>query len=320
MSPERSNILEFESPILELEEKLSSLKQKGFSNSSKEMVKLRERLSELETSVYQNLSEWDEVQLARHPDRPTTMQYIKNICDDFQELHGDRLYGDDPAVVGGLASIGGKRIMLVGHEKGLNTRERLKRNFGMASPEGFRKSLRLMNMAAKFKVPILLFVDTPGAYPGVGAEERGQPGAIASNLKELFRIRTPITVIIIGEGGSGGALALAVGDRVLMMRHSIYSVISPEGCAAILWKNKEKAPEAASTLRLTSRDCLRLKVVDSIIEELGGAAHRDPQGNSKQLKEIIIRETEILEKRPVDRLLDERIKRFSDIGVFNGDQ
>jgi len=319
MSPDRSNILDFESPILELEEKLSSLKQKGFSGDSKEMVKLRERLSELEASVYEDLSEWEEVQIARHPDRPTTIQYIKYICDDFKELHGDRLYGDDPAVVGGLASIGDRRIMLLGHEKGLNTRDRLKRNFGMASPEGFRKSLRLMRMAEKFKIPIVSFVDTPGAYPGVGAEERGQPVAIASNLREMFRIRTPILVIIIGEGGSGGALALAVGDRVLMMRHSVYSVISPEGCAAILWKNREKAPEAASTLRLTARDCLRLKVIDSIIEEPGGAAHRDPQGNARQIKEIILREMEVLEKKSKDRLLDERMKRFSEIGVFNGD-
>lgn len=319
MADERLKSLDFEEPIFEIEEKISSLEQKGFGRDSKEIAKLRERLQELEDSIYEDLSSWEEVQLARHPERPTTVQYIKYIFDEFYELHGDRMFGDDPAVVGGIAEIDGKKVVVIGHEKGLNTKDRLKRNFGMASPEGFRKSLRIMRLAAKFGLPIVLFVDTPGAYPGVGAEERGQPGAIADNLKELFKLKTPVLVIIIGEGGSGGALALAIGDRVMMMRHSIYSVISPEGCAAILWGNKSKAPEAASSLKLTAEDCLELKVVDSVIEEVHGAAHRDPAGNSERLKKIITEELHTLSRVDIDKLMKRRIEKFNSLGVFSGE-
>ncbi len=320
MAIERLGNLQFEAPLLSIEEKIEILKQKGFASQSKEIKKLNERLRELEEKIYENLSPWEEVQLARHPDRPTLMQYINLIFDDFSELHGDRLYGDDPAIVGGIASMGEKRLMVVGHEKGRNTKDRLKHNFGMASPEGFRKSLRLMKIAEKFALPVLSFVDTPGAYPGVGAEERGQPGAIAMNLKEVFSIRTPIVVVIIGEGGSGGALALGIGDKVMMMKHSIYSVISPEGCAAILWKDKKKAIEAASALRLTSKDCLELNVVDIVIDEIHGAAHRDPEGNSRELKKLITEQFNQLESIPIDILLKKRVKKFASIGEFNGEQ
>ncbi|MBD3178393.1 MAG: acetyl-CoA carboxylase carboxyltransferase subunit alpha [Candidatus Latescibacteria bacterium] len=310
--------LEFESPVYDLEEKIEAGRQRGLEPDSAEMKKLAGRLEELEEKVYSGLSPWEEVQLARHPDRPTALQYIGEIFDEFLEFHGDRYFGDDPAVVGGLASLGGRRVMVVGHEKGRNTRDRLKRNFGMASPEGFRKSLRLMKLAEKFSLPIVSLVDTPGAYPGVGAEERGQSVAIASNLKNLFDISSPIIVVIIGEGGSGGALALAIGDTVLMMEHAVYSVISPEGCAAILYKNKDKAPEAASSLRLTSSDCLELKVIDEVIREKHGAAHRDQHGNAEQIKRVLVRKLSELEGIPGEALLKKRVDKFSRIGIFNG--
>jgi len=317
MTVGKKRILDFENPVYELEEKIEAGRQRGLEENSAEIIRLKERLAELETRVYGSLSPWEEVQLARHPDRPTTLQYIKDIFDEFLEFHGDRYYGDDPAVVGGLASLQGRRVMVVGHEKGRNTRDRLKRNFGMASPEGFRKSLRLMNLAGKFGLPVISFVDTPGAYPGVEAEERGQSVAIASNLKNLFNISTPIMIVIIGEGGSGGALALAIGDIVLMMEHAVYSVISPEGCAAILYKNKEKAPEAASSLRLTSADCMELGVIDAVINERAGAAHRDPHGNAEELKKMIVKKLVELEGIPGDALLRDRVEKFSRIGIFN---
>lgn len=317
MTVGKKRILDFENPVYELEEKIEAGRQRGLEESSAEITRLKERLAELETRVYGSLSPWEEVQLARHPDRPTALQYIKDIFDEFLEFHGDRYYGDDPAVVGGLASLQGRRVMVVGHEKGRNTRDRLKRNFGMASPEGFRKSLRLMNLAGKFGLPVISFVDTPGAYPGVEAEERGQSVAIASNLKNLFNISTPIMIVIIGEGGSGGALALAIGDIVLMMEHAVYSVISPEGCAAILYKNKEKAPEAASSLRLTSADCMELGVIDAVINERAGAAHRDPHGNAEELKKMILEKLVELEGIPGDALLRDRVEKFSRIGIFD---
>lgn len=311
--------LQFETPIIDLENRIENLRQKGFSAESREIKKLESTLGDLEEKVYGNLTPWEEVQLARHPDRPTMSQYLDLMFDDFHQLHGDRFYGDDPAIVGGVATMGEKRLMVIGHEKGRNTKDRLRHNFGMANPEGFRKSLRLMKMAEKFSLPILSFVDTPGAYPGVGAEERGQPVAIASNLKEVFKIKTPIVVVIIGEGGSGGALALGIGDRVIMMKHSIYSVISPEGCAAILWKDKAKAPDAASSLRLTSDDCLEFNVVDLVIDEIHGAAHRDPEGNSLKLAECIEDQLESLSSISIDLLLERRMKKFASIGKFSTD-
>jgi len=248
--------------------------------------------------------------------RPTSVDYIRLMAEEFEELHGDRIFRDDPAVIGGIATMGGRKVMIVAHEKGRNTKEKITRNFGMANPEGFRKALRLMKIAEKFGMPILSIVDTPGAYPGVEAEERGQPRAIADNLQQIFDIDTPIVVVIIGEGGSGGALALAVGDSVLMLEHSIYSVISPEGCAAILWKSREKAPDAAEALRLTAGDCLKLNVIDRIIKESRGAAHRDPEGTAQRLQDEFLAELGKIEDIQADLLLERRRQKFSEMGAF----
>jgi acetyl-CoA carboxylase carboxyl transferase subunit alpha len=316
MDREGIKALEFEKPIIELENKIESLKRDGKAQAG-EIAKLAGTLSDLEKRVYRGLSPWENVLLARHPLRPTAIDYIKHACEEFEELHGDRYFSDDTAIIGGLARMGGRRIVVIGHEKGRTTRERVARKFGMASPEGFRKALRLMKMAEKFRIPILSIIDTPGAHPGVGAEERGQPRAIADNLKEVFRIDTPIVVVIVGEGGSGGALALAVGDSVLMMEHAIYSVISPEGCAAILWKSKEKAPDAAEALRLTARDCLKLGVVDRIIEERHGAAHRDPKGNIELLRDEVTAEFEKIESIQPDLLLERRREKYYEMGIFD---
>ena len=305
--------LDFERPVIELEEKIDSLKRTGRTD---EIGRLRTRLAELEAKIYKNLSPWETVLLARHPKRPTAQDYIGRICEEFTELHGDRRFGDDPAVIAGLARIDGRRIAVVGQEKGRTTREKIKRNFGMASPEGFRKALRVMKTAEKFGLPVLSLVDTPGAHPGVGAEERGQPQAIAENLKELFLVRTPVVVVVIGEGGSGGALALAIGDRVLMMEHSVYSVISPEGCAAILWKSRERAPDAAQSLRLTARDCFELGVVDRIIDEINGASHRAPDRNAENLKRIVVDEIDSLGQLSIEEVLDERRRKYYSMGVF----
>jgi len=314
MEQSDTRILEFEKPVYELQGRLDRLKKEGKSSAG-EIAGLEQRLAGLEGKVYRGLSAWEQVQLARHPMRPTSIDYIRLMCEEFEELHGDRIFRDDPAVVGGIASMGGSRIMIVAHEKGRSTRERLSRNFGMANPEGFRKALRLMKTAEKFGMPILSIVDTPGAYPGVEAEERGQPRAIADNLQQAFDIDTPIVVVIIGEGGSGGALALAVGDSVLMLEHSIYSVISPEGCAAILWKSREKAPDAAEALRLTAEDCLRLKVIDRIVEESRGAAHRDPEGTALRIRDEVLAELERIGALEADLLLERRRERFSRIGA-----
>lgn len=313
-------MLDFEKPISDLEQKIEELTRSGHREDSSEIERLHERLRDLEQQVYKNLSAWEQVQLARHPKRPTTHDYIKMMCDEFLELHGDRRFRDDPAIIGGLARIGEKRLMVIGHEKGRTTTEKLRRNFGMACPEGFRKALRLMKVAEKFKLPILSFIDTPGAYPGVGAEERGQPQAIAENLKEVFELKTPIVVVVVGEGGSGGALALAIGDRVFMMEHAIYSVISPEGCAAILWKSKEKAPEAASSLKLTASDCYELGVIDDVIEEISGASHRDPEGNAERIKELVLNSLESLQRIPIDRLLERREQKYFSMGFFEQKQ
>lgn len=315
MEEQGKRILEFEQPVFELEKKIEEMKSAG-SASAGEVARLADKLAELERKVYRDLSAWDQVQLARHPMRPTTRDYIRLMCDEFEELHGDRLFGDDAAVIGGIARIGELKLMLYGHEKGSGTRDRIKRNFGMARPEGFRKALRLMRMAEKFGMPILSIIDTPGAYPGIEAEERGQPRAIAENLKEIFGIRTPVVVTIIGEGGSGGALALAVGDAILMLEHAVYSVISPEGCAAILWKSKEKAPDAASSLKLTSFDCLSYGVIDRIIDEVHGAAHRDPDGNAAAIREAVLAEIERLSAIPIDELLRMREEKYYSIGEF----
>jgi len=316
MRRQEARILEFEEPVYELQGRIELLKKEGKASAG-EIARMMDRLADLEKKVYRGLSAWEKVRLARHPLRPTALDYIGLMCGEFEELHGDRFFRDDPAVIGGIADMDGRRVMIVGHEKGRNTREKVERNFGMASPEGFRKSLRLMRTAEKFRLPVLSIVDTPGAYPGLGAEERGQPRAIAENLKQVFEIDTPIVVVIIGEGGSGGALALAVGDSVLMMEHAVYSVISPEGCAAILWKSREKAPDAAEALRLTADDCLRLRVVDRIIEEAGGAAHRDPEANAARIKGEVLEELERIESVQPDMLLERRREKFYSIGIFD---
>ncbi len=317
MDIQNSRMLQLEKPIFELENRIEELKESSASGDRDgEIVELEDRIAELEKRIYHNLSPWDQVQLARHQDRPTTQDYISRICDEFIELHGDRRFGDDTAVIGGLGWIDKTRVIIIGHEKGATTKERLRRNFGMARPEGFRKALRLMRMAEKFALPIVSFIDTPGAYPGVGAEERGQSEAIARNLKEAFDVHTPIVAAVVGEGGSGGALAIAIADRVLMMQHAIYSVISPEGCAAILWKSKDKAPDAAASLRLAASDCLELGVVDVVIEEVHGAAHRDPEGNAARLKEIILSELADLQATSIDLLMRRREEKYFSIGVF----
>ncbi len=316
MENQNARFLDFEKPILDIESKIDALKRSG--GGSEEIGRLQRRLDQLEQDIYGNLSPWEQVQLARHPMRPTMKRYLEMICDEFVELHGDRRFGDDAAVIGGLARIGDRRLVIVGHEKGGSTREKLNRNFGMARPEGFRKSLRILGLAEKFQLPVLSFIDTPGAYPGVGAEERGQPQAIAENLERLFGLRTPIVVVIIGEGGSGGALALAIGDRILMLEHAIYSVISPEGCAAILWKSKEKAPDAAAALKLTARDCYDLGVVDYIIEEISGASHRNPEANARSIREAVLHEFDVLGRVDTDELVERRSKKFSAMGRFLG--
>lgn len=308
-------ILEFEKPVDELQQRIERLKRDSTSSAG-EIARLNEKLSELEGKVYRDLSAWERVQLARHPMRPTAYDYIGQICDEFEELHGDRYFADDPAMIGGIAKISGVPFMVIGQEKGRTTKEKISRNFGMVKPDGYRKALRLMKLAEKFGLPILSLVDTQGAHPGIEAEERGQPRAIADNLKEVFGIATPIIVVVIGEGGSGGALAIAVGDAILMMEHAIYSVITPEGCAAILWKTREKAPEAASALRLTSGDCLKLGVIDSIIEERHGAAHRDLEGNAASIRDAVLAELEKLGKLLPDGLLKLREEKFYSMGKF----
>ena len=315
--------LEFERPIVELENKITELKdlavQKGM-DVGPEVEALERQAERLREEVYSNLSAWQRVQLARHPKRPYTLDYIGLLCDEFTELHGDRTFGDDRAIVGGMALVAGRQVLVIGHQKGRDTKENLLRNFGMPHPEGYRKALRFMQLAGKFGRPIVTLIDTPGAFPGVDAEKRGQSEAIARNLREMVRIPVPIVVVIIGEGGSGGALALAVGDRVIMLENSIYSVISPEGCAAILWGDRAQAPRAAEALRLTARDLVALSVVDRVLEEPKGGAHRDPPAMAVTLREALVDELDRLEKLPPDILLENRFQKFLHMGVFADSQ
>lgn len=312
--------LDFEKPLLELENEIDHLKRfsKGKSLSIDQQIKnLEEKLHRLRKEVFSNLTGWQITQLARHIDRPKASYYIESIFTDFIELHGDRHYGDDPAIVGGMARFNGKPVMLIAHQKGTDLKEMASRNFGMPHPEGYRKALRLMKMAEAFQKPIITMIDTPGAYPGVGAEERGQAEAIARNLRAMAMLRTPIVTIVIGEGGSGGALAIGVGDRILMLEYSIYSVISPEGCAAILWKDGEKGKAfAADYLKLTARDLLGLGVIDEVVQEPMGGAHRDPKEMAKSLKEAIKRHLSELETEEVDSLLVYRYEKFRKMGAF----
>lgn len=312
-------VLEFEKPIFELLNKIEELRQ--FSSGQdldfvEEIKKLEKKADKLQSEVFSNLTTWQRVQLARHPNRPYTLDYIKHIFGDFVELHGDRAFADDRAVVGGLANLEGMPLVVIGQQKGRDTKEKLLRNFGMAHPEGYRKALRLMKMAEKFNKPVLCIVDTPGAYPGIGAEERGQAEAIARNLREMASLRVPIIVSVIGEGGSGGALALGVGDVVLMMEYSIYSVISPEGCASILWRDPIKAPEAAEAMNITAPHLFKLGLVDEIVPEPLGGAHRDPALAAENLKARLLYHYDILNKKSVEQLLEDRYQKFRKMGVY----
>jgi acetyl-CoA carboxylase carboxyl transferase subunit alpha len=309
--------LDFEKPILELELKIAELKSLASDGSidlSEEIKRLESRLGKVRKEVFESLTPWQKVQIARHPKRPYTLDYIHMIMVDFIELHGDRLFHDDKAIVGGFAKMDGEEVLVVGHQKGRDTKENLMRNFGSAHPEGYRKAMRLMELAEKFAIPIVAFIDTPGAYPGIGAEERGQANSIAHNLREMISLKVPIIVVVIGEGGSGGALGIGIGDRVYVMENSYYSVISPEGCAAILWKDRLKAPEASEVLKLTAKDLLKLKIIDGEIPEPLGGAHRAPEQAAQSLKKCIKKALKELKGIPADRLLEERYEKFRKMG------
>jgi acetyl-CoA carboxylase carboxyl transferase subunit alpha len=309
--------LSFERPLLELEHKIQELKQLA-SGTHLDLVAeiegLEERLKRQTQEVYSQLSPWERVNVARHADRPLTSDYIQMMLDDFVELHGDRVFGDDSAIVTGLASMEGQQFLLVGHRKGKTVKDRLACNFGCAHPEGYRKAMQKMRLAEKMKLPIVTFINTPGAYPGIGAEERGQAAAIAQNILEMFDIKVPIVCVVIGEGGSGGALGIGVGDRVGVLENAYYSVISPEGCAAILWKSGDKAPEAAEALKLTSGDLKRLGLVDQVIAEPLGGAHRDPRATVETVKAQILAWLEELQQIPTEELLAQRYAKFRAMG------
>ena len=311
--------LDFEKPILDLEKKIQDMKDFASGESlelSREIQFLERRRDKLQQEIYSRLTRWQRVQLARHPLRPHSLDYINLMSTDFIELHGDRGFRDDKALVGGFGKIEGRPVMFIGQQKGRDTKQKLYRNFGMMHPEGYRKALRLMQLASRFEKPIVILVDTPGAFPGIGAEERGQAEAIARNLREMFRLKVPITINIVGEGASGGALGIGIGDLVLMLENSWYSVISPEGCAAILWRDSSKAPLAAEALKLSAFDLEELKVIDRIIPEPLGGAHRNPIGASDILKKEIIKDLDELSKLGVEELLKKRIEKFRKMGVF----
>ena len=309
--------LEFAKPLLELENRIAELRASSDPLAARdEIAALEERLRRLQQRTYASLTPGQRTQLARHPKRPHTLDYFRLLLEDFVELHGDRLYGDDKAIVGGLARFEGESVVVVGHQKGRDTRENLARNFGMPHPEGYRKALRLMKLAEKFSKPLFTFIDTPGAYPGLGAEERGQAEAIARNLREMAGLRTPVIAVVTGEGGSGGALAIGVADRVLMLEYAIYSVISPEGCAAILWGDAAKAAEAAELLRLTAPDLQRLRVIDGIVPEPVGGAHRNWEETAAALRQALRDHLWELKGNTPDQLLSARYEKFRKIGVF----
>jgi acetyl-CoA carboxylase carboxyl transferase subunit alpha len=311
--------LDFEQPIAELEAKIDELRFVGDDseiNISDEIERLKEKSEELTRSIFASLTAWQVAQLARHPLRPYTLDYLEVIAPDFQELHGDRMYADDPAIVGGLGRIEGKPVMFIGQQKGRDTRSRVRRNYGMPKPEGYRKALRLMKLAERFRVPIVTFIDTPGAYPGLDAEERGQSEAIARNLFEMARLRVPVVACVIGEGGSGGALAIGVADRLVMLQYSVYSVISPEGCASILWKSAEKAELAAEAMGITAARLQELGLVDDVLKEPLGGAHRDPRAMAEALQAAIAGALRDLEVLDVAELLRRRHARLQSFGRF----
>jgi acetyl-CoA carboxylase carboxyl transferase subunit alpha len=311
--------LDFEQPIAELEAKIDELRFVGDDseiNISDEIDRLRGKSESLTRSIFANLSAWQVAQLARHPLRPYTLDYLQALVPDFQELHGDRMYGDDAALVGGIGRLDGKPVMFLGQQKGRDTRERVRRNYGMPRPEGYRKALRLMRMAEKFRMPLVTFIDTPGAYPGIGAEERGQSEAIARNLFEMARLRTPVVAVVIGEGGSGGALAIGVGDRVVMLEYSVYSVISPEGCASILWKSAEKAELAAEAMGITAGRLRSLGLIDEVVKEPLGGAHRDPATAAELVRSALLTHLRELEALDLAELLRRRISRLESYGSY----
>jgi acetyl-CoA carboxylase carboxyl transferase subunit alpha len=308
--------LDFEQPLIELEGRIAALRAEDDPNNQDEIAKLEERLARQRQKTYAGLTAWQRTLLARHPKRPHTRDFIRLLCDDFVEVHGDRVYGDDAAVVGGLAVFEGRGVVVIGHQKGRDTREKIARNFGMPHPEGYRKALRLMRLAEKFGKPIVTFIDTPGAYPGTAAEERGQAEAIARNLHAMAGLATPIVTVVTGEGGSGGALAIGMGNRVLMLEYAIYSVISPEGCAAILWGDASRAPEAAESMRITAPDLLKLGVIDQIVPEPVGGAHRDWEGAASELRAALRARLAELSGVPGARLVEDRQEKFRKIGAF----
>jgi acetyl-CoA carboxylase carboxyl transferase subunit alpha len=313
------NFLEFEQPIAELEAKIEELKFLGSDESlniAEEVKRLQSKSRALTNSIFANLSPWQITQLARHPQRPYTLDYVSLIFTDWQELHGDRMYSDDLAIVGGLARLAGQPVMLIGHQKGRDTKERVRRNYGMPKPEGYRKALRLMLMAERFRIPIITLIDTPGAYPGIGSEERGQSEAIARNLFEMSHLAAPILSVVIGEGGSGGALAIGVCDRLVMLQFSVYTVISPEACASILWKSTDKKEIATDAMGGTAERLKKLGLVDEVLKEPNGAAHRDPQAMADIMKESMVRHLTELSNQPITSLLDARQARLRGFGVF----
>lgn len=313
------NFLDFEQPIAELEAKIDELRLVGHDakiNIQEEIERLQKKSRALTESIFAGLTPWQISQLSRHPQRPYLLDYTRRICDEFHELHGDRSFADDPAIIGGLARVEGRPMVIMGHQKGRDTKEKIHRNFGMPRPEGYRKALRLMELAERFRLPIITFIDTPGAYPGVGAEERGQSEAIAHNLRVMARLRTPILCTVVGEGGSGGALAIGVGDRTLMLQYSTYSVISPEGCASILWKSADKAQLAAEAMAITSERLKEQGLVDIVIPEPLGGAHRDPDATATAVKVALLEQLGVLQGMDPDTLVMERHKRLMGYGKF----
>lgn len=315
----KMNFLDFEQPIAELEAKIEELRFVGDDaklNISEEIQRLKAKSKTLTESIFGSLTDWQIVQLARHPQRPYTLDYINQLFTSFEELHGDRSFADDKAILGGVARLEGRPIVVIGHQKGRGTKEKVACNFGMPRPEGYRKALRLMQLAERFKLPVLTFIDTPGAYPGIDAEERGQSEAIARNLYVMAGLKIPIIATVIGEGGSGGALAIGVGDRIFMLEYSIYSVISPEGCASILWKSADKAPDAAETLGVTSKRLKDLDLIDRVINEPLGGAHRNVEAMAEKLKHALNEQLDYLSELPVDKLLEQRQQRLRNYGQF----
>jgi acetyl-CoA carboxylase carboxyl transferase subunit alpha len=313
------NFLEFEQPIAELEAKIQELRHASHGqafNIEEDIGRLKDKLKHKTAEIFRNLTPWQIAQLARHPARPYTLDYVRTICSEFHELAGDRAFGDDAAIVGGLARIDGRAVVVIGHQKGRDTKTKIRRNFGMPRPEGYRKALRLMKLAERFKLPVLTFIDTPGAYPGVGAEERGQSEAIARNLMEMSELRVPIICTVIGEGGSGGALAIGVGDRTIMLQYATYSVITPEGCASILWKSTERAKDAAEALGIVAPRLLELGLIDKVVREPLGGAHRDPHAMAIRLKAVLLNQLEEVERSDSAGLVDQRYRRLRRYGAI----